>query len=368
MKPNEIEFKNYQSIADAKIELADGITVLIGPSDSGKSAFFRGTRDFWYNSSGDGFVTAGAKKATVQKGNVRWEKGKTINRYVVDENVFDGVGRGVVPPEAIKQTRIREVEFGEGIKRRLNIAEQFGIPFMIGERGSDNAKIIGSLSGIGIVFNALREATGDHNRARKEQESAKKEIEKAEERIQQYGYLDEVSKLLEDVTTKLEAVQQKQLLVSNIKKLLARAKEQAEMARKAKAVIERCKSISEISFDKHDKLRTELHEIQGLDQRYKAVCVEAKNVKEKTLKLRRIGEIEFSGVDEVRDRLEKLRALEANVVAFKGKWKAAQDEQKTKSEAYEAATGELEEVVNGMDLCPFSGIQMPEKCKEALKR
>lgn len=367
MNHNEIEIKNYQGIEHATIGLADGITVFIGPSDSGKSAFFRCMRDYWYNCQGDGHVMVGAKKATVESCGVRWEKGKNVNRYVIDGTVYDSVGRGVVPPEVIERTRVREVGFGDDISRRLNIAEQFGAPFMIGEKVSDNAKIIGSLSGIGVVFNALREATADHRKARQDEERSKASVKQSEEQIDGYVYLASVADMLEKANELLESVRQKRVILDRLRTLVSEARSVTSNIVQQKGMIESLKSVSGISFDRYESLIKEQQVAESLVSDCNGAIKAVRDARECALRLARIDCIEFDTLEGLVGKHSTLSALGIDVGALRSKWKRVDDANKQQTVIHEQAVDALGTVIDGMDVCPLSGLVLPEQCKKALK-
>jgi len=152
----QIKVKNYQSIAKADVDLAPGVNILIGPSDSGKSAFVRAVRDCCFNNTGSGFIRVGQKKTEVEIDDVKWEKSKSVNRYTVGGEIFDKVGR-TAPNAAADALGVRDVEFGDGVKRRLQFAFQLDPHFMLAENPADNAKVLGKLADLHVVYNAIRE-------------------------------------------------------------------------------------------------------------------------------------------------------------------------------------------------------------------
>ena len=88
----KVGIKNYRSISSAILELGK-ITVIVGPSDSGKSNLVRALRDCFYNVSGNSFVSHGStysrismaigsrKRVTFEKG----KKGSAGALYSIDE-------------------------------------------------------------------------------------------------------------------------------------------------------------------------------------------------------------------------------------------------------------------------------------------
>jgi len=163
----KISVRNRQSIKKLDVELSDKITVFYGESQSGKTALMRAVEGFSRNQSGVKQITAGEKESSVKIDGVEWQKGEDLNRYVVGEEVYDKCGRSV--PEAVQEViGIKEIEFGEGLKEILNFHHANGDAFIVEGNGADNAKIIGSISNIHTIYNALREAEKDTKHNKKE--------------------------------------------------------------------------------------------------------------------------------------------------------------------------------------------------------
>jgi len=363
----DVKIRNYQGIEKADLEIADGITVFIGPSDSGKSSVLRACRDFWYNREGDDHVMVGSKTAKVAVDNVIWEKGKSANRYKVDKDVYDKVGRGIVPEEVVAATNVKEVQFGDGVVRRLNVIEQFGQPFMVGDKASDNAKIIGSLSGIGIVFNALRSATADYKNQRKAQESFNRDKQAAEEELEGYGYLPDVRAKVEKIRIALERAQdieqQRSQLVALRDRLVVAGTEAAD----AEKAIKMWLPITCIDIEQVDGMAEQLHKMQQLRGAYQKAQKDLDGTAQALEGLRGVAQADVEGLDDTLGQIKDLGALQAKYeAAVKSEQECLQalDIQRKKVGVEQA---EYSELVAEIDVCPYSGAIMPDVCKEAIK-
>jgi exonuclease SbcC len=187
-----IRIKNFQSIHDAEIALGK-FTVLVGPSNSGKSAVLRAFRTIISNASGSAFVTHGKTKSELElHTDEGWaiflERGKSLSTYRVitdhgDEEVYSKSGTKV-PDDIAKLLCVPEVE-GE----RLQFAFQFDRPYLMDAPGSKIASVIGDLTNINILHEAVREA----NRRRLEAKSKLKvrtgDLEVESAKLQSYADL-----------------------------------------------------------------------------------------------------------------------------------------------------------------------------------
>lgn len=156
--------KNFQSLKDVSVDLGK-FTVVVGASSSGKSAFIRSLKTIVSNPRSSSFVTHGEKFAslTMETGTgatVLFEKGEGHGRYVVsregEESLeFTKLG-GDVPDAVSSALGILPVETG---KQSLNFAGQFDRPYLLDETGSVVARVLGELTNVTKIFDAVREAS-----------------------------------------------------------------------------------------------------------------------------------------------------------------------------------------------------------------
>lgn len=134
----KMTIENFQSHIKTTIEPAPPgqLTVITGPSDSGKTAILRALRWLFVNEpDGDSFIRASATFARVT---AEYEGGGVVvrhrtsggtNRYIVNGEKFEGFGRSGVPLEVKEITGVRPVKIGD-MELNLNIAEQLSGPFL----------------------------------------------------------------------------------------------------------------------------------------------------------------------------------------------------------------------------------------------
>lgn len=161
----EVEVFNFQSIQHTKVVI-DGFTVVLGPSDIGKSAFARAVKFALTNASGTSFVRHGSLCDRVVKGNkkckctskvilkfpeqkVTWEKGDSVNVYtVVDSNgdtkTYEGLDRGT--PSFL--AGFQRVAIGNR-SDLIQIPKQFEPIFLLNESGGVVADVLSDLASLG---------------------------------------------------------------------------------------------------------------------------------------------------------------------------------------------------------------------------
>lgn len=197
MKIRSVHLRNFQSHADTRIELAPGLTVLTGPSDSGKSAILRALRwVYWNQPPGLEILRAGASQVSVEVEledgtRVRRERSASVNRYVIERpgeppQVLEGFGRDV-PEPVLEALGIRNVHLG-GRDLWLGYAGQLEPHFLIAEPGAVQAEAIGRLTGVHVLGQAAVAVRRDEQAAEREASRLAQEME--EIRAELEGYAD----------------------------------------------------------------------------------------------------------------------------------------------------------------------------------
>lgn len=161
----KIHVRNFQSLHDVELELGP-LTVIVGPSSSGKSALMRSLRTLTSNRRGDEFISHGERtasiSATTDRGTVTLTRSKktTDNAYVVTPNdpahplapqrEFKKLG-GDTPPEV-------SAFLGIAAKDPINYAGQFDKPYLLDDSAGEVARTLGTLTNVNVIFEAARES------------------------------------------------------------------------------------------------------------------------------------------------------------------------------------------------------------------
>lgn len=201
-----IVIENFQSHQKTVIEPATqgNLTVVVGPSDSGKTAIIRALRWLFYNiPQGTDFIRGGCKFARVS---VEFESGHIVirersaskNQYKIiapgaeAPEVFEGFGNNV-PLEVIEITGVRPVTIGD-TDYNLNLAEQLDGPFL-GKSVSAGAraKVLGKLAGTEEIDYASKEIGTDLYRKNREIETLTTDLSNITASIKQYDYLPQLA-------------------------------------------------------------------------------------------------------------------------------------------------------------------------------
>lgn len=223
-----IHLKNFQSHKNTLITFAEqgALTVITGPSDSGKSAVIRGLRWVFYNvPQGDGFIFNAEDKCSVL---LTYDDGTTVerirsrggvNRYIVNGETLEGFGTGV-PLEVRQATGIRKLEIGDQ-SVLLNLSEQLDGPFLgKSVSGPARAKVLGKLAGTEEIDYAGKEIGTDIYRAKKQKELYERDIEGLGKQIARYDFIYDWERLVYKADIILTQAKNRVVEIKSLKALI----------------------------------------------------------------------------------------------------------------------------------------------------
>lgn len=228
----KVIIENFQSHEYTLLEFSEGLNVIVGPSDQGKSAIIRAVKWALFNEPrGMDFIRTGtsSSKVTVEFSNnytIIRERSKSKNRYQVvdpEKNVktFEGFGNEV-PQEVVHAHGIKKMPMERGTASSLNIAEQLEGPFLLIESGSTRAKAIGRLVGVHIIDRAIKDCAIDLRRNHQTVERIRYERMEIGERLREFEELIGIEERLWSTESILKDVE----TVAATEKRLVQLKEQ----------------------------------------------------------------------------------------------------------------------------------------------
>ncbi|WP_149453955.1 AAA family ATPase [Pasteuria penetrans] len=203
---HSLRLENFQSHEDTTIEFSPGYNVLIGPSDSGKSAILRALRwVLWNIPRGDDFIRMGTQACTVTltladgRSIVRLRT-PSLNRYLLQqpgqpEKVFEGFGSHV-PEEIIACHGMRSFSVDQR-ECHLQWSGQLDPPFLLVESERFKAKVLGKIGNTQGFDRAMRRARQERLAALQEGKTWTQQWERAEEALLAFSDLPLQEKRLE---------------------------------------------------------------------------------------------------------------------------------------------------------------------------
>lgn len=201
MKLKSLQIKNFQSHSDTRIDFADGITVIIGNSNVGKTSLLRAMDWLRLNRPrGLSFLRNGTKEVQVvletSAGVIGRLKSKTKNRYWLrlgsegegEEQIFDVVGNDV-PREVQNLLQLSD----------LNVHRQFDPHYLLFESPGQIAQVINQACRLDKGIAAVDVLASRLRRLKQEKEIADDELSVVEEQLlsPEFTTLPSVNKKIE---------------------------------------------------------------------------------------------------------------------------------------------------------------------------
>ena len=322
MKLKKIEASNYRSFENIDVELSEGINVIFGETDTGKSNIFRLLSLWAFNGSGDSFITAGEKKCTIDIDGIKLEKGrkgKGLNRYSYKDEVYDNVGINC-PDEINNITKIKEVSFGN-ISKKINFISQKKPFFIIGENKFDNAKILGHISNIHVIHGAIKIGNKKLRSTKKDLQNNEMDFEAKKTELQEYKNLKEVKVELNECNELIDEIEKLNIDIVNIEFMRDNLIEVIKDSKKIDNELDKLSGIEDIDFEELIKLNDKIDIVTEMNYELLFVCSEELKIKS-----------DISLCD------DDIKVCDLGI----------------------------KELVSKIDICPITNDKMPKTCKEKI--
>lgn len=210
-----IILENFQSHKYTIINFDEGLNVIVGPSDTGKSAIIRAIKWALYNEpSGDYFIRKGEKAAAVtlifnDNTKIKRYRSNSKNQYILYDNLgeeikYEGFGLGV-PKEIIEKIGIEKIYLDSEETNSINLGEQLEGAFLLSEKSSTRASAIGRLIGVNIIDDSLKDTLKDLRNFSIEKKNKDLDIASIGEELKTFDYLEGLNIRL----NKLEKIKEK---------------------------------------------------------------------------------------------------------------------------------------------------------------
>lgn len=216
-KISSVRLENFQSHLDTFVEFDHGINMLVGQSDSGKTAILRGIRWTLYNQPrGTDFIRVGADfvRVTVSFDNgtvITRERTSSKNRYSLkkpdrEELILEGFGIHV-PEEITEAHGMGHLRIDQDNELMLHLSQQLDGPFLLEQTSAVRAKTLGRISGAHYLDMAIRDTSKDLSQLNVRMKQEEQAIEKLEQELEPYKELDRMKSKLDQVEYKSQHIQ-----------------------------------------------------------------------------------------------------------------------------------------------------------------
>jgi len=219
-----ISLHNVQAIKDVSLELGK-VTVIVGETDTGKSSIVRGLHAFLVNDYSSELLRSGTKKMKVGlevEGHKIWFEKGSVNKYFLDNEPFAKIGKDI--PQKIKDIiKLRSIKFAKDVQFFLAVQTQHQGHFLVEDYGGVTSKVIGKLSNLGIIYNAIRASVADQKKVKAQLDSAidqRNNSGKVKEALELFRPLEKIN----IVAAGFKEIEKVEATLSNIEVVLTFAK------------------------------------------------------------------------------------------------------------------------------------------------
>lgn len=267
MHLRRVAIRNYRSIAKADLKLGE-ITVIIGPSDSGKSNTIRALRDWAHNTPGAHWVTHGAQvgrivvvvgtsdKVALEKyakegGAAKKARYVTVSADSGEQYSFEKIGQSV-PAEVVEITKIGQFEVDD-IAIWLNFAQQAEPHFLLASppwTPGKVSKVIGKISGIDALLIGARDLRLKRTALEREIKGNEAALGERRRKLDELPDLTLAQKIYEKAEVLVDRVESNRSRLETASRLLKEVREareavaaEKEFAKRASRVLDRVDSL-----------------------------------------------------------------------------------------------------------------------------
>lgn len=225
----KLMIENFQSHERTEVDLASGLNVFVGASDSGKSAILRALRWVLFNvPRGVDYIRTGSTRCqvTLQLNDgtqiQRVRSTGSINRYILrrpeeEELVFEGFGSDV-PQEILDAHQMKPLKLDQKEEILLQFGSQLEGPFLLSESAGTKAKTLGLISGAHIMDLALKQANSDRSLLSTDIRYAEQTQTSLKEKLTPYQDLSQLREQLEQTKNRYQQLKDLQNRLERLRK------------------------------------------------------------------------------------------------------------------------------------------------------
>lgn len=287
---NTLKIQNFQSHTDSTLEfIPNGINVIVGETDSGKSAIIRSLELLAQNRpAGDKYRTHNTSLTTVEWKGVKRVKSNTLNQYELDGTEYRAL-RASVPRQVTDKLRLSPINF----------RSQHDAYFLLNESPGAVARAMNDLADLGLIdyTSAELKSLQRDNNARVKTKVA--EISTKESELSSLAWASDADKDLSNI----------QALESMLETLMASSMALSAIVAQTVELVQKLDSYPDLSTSQVDKAVSDLS-----DTRLHELTFFIVNLEDTETKLSNYPEFDATKLSEVcisisDNRLEELTTL-----------------------------------------------------------
>lgn len=341
----QLTLTNFQAHRNTNLNFHNGVNVIIGSSDSGKTSIIRALNWIVNNRpSGDSFIRRGQDNVTVEcvlNGGtiVSRSKTKSKNLYQINDQVYEGFGTSV-PSEVTHAMCFSDI----------NLQFQMDTPFLLSNSPGEISRYMNKLVNLDDIDKTLKNLTSMKRKADQTYTILNSEIEDLSNQIKNFSDLSKI----EDVISQGESAEEKinaiESDINSLKSLISSLDLIAKNKLKYKKEIESKADVLK-AITINDKVIKIANSITDLKKRLQELSIlkgkvtkYEKEIRAKDLVLSAIQHV--TKMNESEDKMKKLKFVVSDLNKIAEKTLSIQKEHEKLQELYESEMPEI---------CPLCG-------------
>lgn len=250
----KIEIKNFQSHKHSVIDLSNGVNVIVGTSDSGKSAIIRALRWLIYGRPrGDAFRSHWggdtSVKITLSNGNtIERIKTNTTNIYIInEEKKLKAVGNDV-PEEVLSLLQMEEI----------NLQKQIDQPYLLSNTPGEVAAHFNRMADLSKIDTSLQYVNSELRKNKQEIQRLETNAKEHRTLYQSFDWLEEAEKQVEVLKQYYTFIEEKEAAEKNIYKIITSIEDTDTRINRFSAILDAETILNDISIliEKETGLKT----------------------------------------------------------------------------------------------------------------
>lgn len=226
-----VELKNFQSHKNSKLKFDKGVNVIVGTSDSGKSAILRALNSCIYGDLPNTYRTYDSDETEVSievaDKKVTRRRGDKTNEYQVNNSFYKALNR-TVPEDIVDLFNMNDI----------NIQYQLDGPFLLSETPGEVAKRLNKTVNLDIIDSSTKQINSMRNEVNSALKHQLGQMSDYEKELDKYADLDlfekeintltDVTKEKEDILNQIQKIQYNQTEVQLLNTRIALKQEEKE--------------------------------------------------------------------------------------------------------------------------------------------
>lgn len=195
---SKIILTNFEGHKNSVIELSDGVNIIAGESNAGKSSIFRALRFVFLNEpGGEEFINFDSDfcEVVVEYNNHTITRRKARNNkenlYKLNDKEFKAFGQSV-PKEIQQALQLNEINFEWQFDKR---------PFLISETGGHIASKLNEIVNLELIDSSLRAVDSKKRKSNRAKDELGTQTKDLEQQVKDYDWVDVVEAMLVDAET-----------------------------------------------------------------------------------------------------------------------------------------------------------------------